>query len=88
MYWMLYQFKRTALHLAAMNGHIEVTRLLRDREADVNSQDKVSDMTREIVITVCVIKSIIMTVGESSVIVKSLSHSLAKLSSSQFYRYS
>ena len=44
MYWTRYQSRRTALHCAASSGHTEVARLLLDRGADVNSEDKVSDM--------------------------------------------
>ena len=42
--WIRYQDGFTALHYAAMNGHIEVARLLLDGRADVNSKDEVSDM--------------------------------------------
>ena len=39
-----YQDGRTALHIAAKNGNIEVARLLLDKGADVNSRDNVSDI--------------------------------------------
>ena len=67
MYWIRYQLRRTALHCAAMNGHIEVTSLLLDRGAYVNSKDKVSNMTRDIVMILCVTEIVIMTLGDSSV---------------------
>ena len=40
----LYQIGITALQGAAVYGHIDVTRLLLDKGADVNSINKVSDM--------------------------------------------
>ena len=40
----LYQYGLTALHWAAAGGHTDVTRLLLDKGADVNSINKVSDM--------------------------------------------
>ena len=52
MYWTRHQGGWTALHCAARGGHTELARLLLDRGADVNSKDKVSDMKREVVITV------------------------------------
>ena len=42
--FILYQMGRTALHYAAMYGHIDVMRLLLDKGADVHSRDKVSYM--------------------------------------------
>ena len=39
-----YQDGRTALHNAAMYGHIDVARLLLDRGANVNIKDNVSGM--------------------------------------------
>ena len=53
---------------AADKGHIEVIRMILDREADVNSKDKVSEMIWEVVMTVCVVDFVIMT-GDSSIIV-------------------
>jgi len=38
------QSERTALHLAASDGHLEVCRLLLDRKANVNVKDNVSIM--------------------------------------------
>ena len=55
MYWTRHQDGWTALHCAARGGHTELARLLLDRGADVNSQDKVGDMTRVIVMIVSVI---------------------------------
>ena len=41
----LYQYGSTALHYAAMYGHIDVARLLLDKGADVNIENRlVSDM--------------------------------------------
>ena len=40
----LYQIGFSALHCAAIRGYIDVTRLLLDKGADVNSRDNVSDM--------------------------------------------
>ena len=41
----LYQYGLTALHWAAAGGHIDVTRLLLDKGADVNIENRlVSDM--------------------------------------------
>ena len=54
MYWIRHQSGSTALHQAATNGHIEVTRLLLDRGADVNSKNEVSDIIFEIVMIICV----------------------------------
>ena len=39
-----YQDGRTALHIAAIKGHIEVMRLLLDKGADVKIRHNVSDM--------------------------------------------
>ena len=36
------QDERTAFHLAARNGHLDVVTLLLDRAADVNARDVVS----------------------------------------------
>ena len=45
MSFILYQDGRTALHWAAINGNIDIARLLIDKGADVNIGDKlVSDM--------------------------------------------
>ena len=75
MYLLLLQYGWTALFYAAVKGHIEVIRLLLDREADVNSKDKVSDMIRETFMLVCEINCIIMTGDryDSSIIVMSAS---------------
>ena len=47
MYSTRYQDGCTALHHAASSGHTEVARLLLERGADINSQNKVSDMAWE-----------------------------------------
>ena len=39
-----YQDGRTALHIAAKNGHNDVTAMLLDKGADVNIGDNVSGM--------------------------------------------
>ena len=44
MYWTRYQTGYTALLVAANRGHTDITKLLIDGGADVNSKDKVSDM--------------------------------------------
>ena len=78
MFLIRYQHGFTALHSAAKGGQTEVTSLLLDREADVKLQDKVSDMTREIVISLFIIEGVIKTVGDSSVIVRSSSQRRCK----------
>ena len=70
---MLHQNARTALHSAAIHGHIEVTKLLLDGGAAINVKNKVGDTTLEIIMIVCVTESILMTVGDSSVMAKSSS---------------
>ena len=45
MYWTRYQTGFTALQRAAVGGHTDITKLLIDAGADVNSKDNtVSDM--------------------------------------------
>ena len=72
MYWIRHQLGWTALYHAAHNGHIEVTKLLLDGGAAINVKNKVGDTTLEIMI-VCITESILMTVGDSSVMAKSSS---------------
>ena len=50
----------TALMLAAWNCHTEVTKLLLDRGADVNSKSRVSDMIWNIVVIVCISDCVIV----------------------------
>ena len=70
MYWIRYQNGFTALQRAATGGHYDITKLLIDGGAEVNSKNKVSNMIWEVVMTVCAITFVIMT-GDSSIIVLS-----------------
>ena len=69
-YWTRYQDGFTALYCAADDGHIEVMRLLLERGADINSQNKVSDMIWDIPMVDCAIDCVIMS-DDSNLIVKS-----------------
>ena len=68
-----YQWGRTALHEAARGGHTAVASLLLDEGTPLNLTDEVSEMTREILVIVCVSVCIIMTCY-ISVIAKSTNH--------------
>ena len=70
MYSTRYQDGCTALHHAATKGHIEVMRLLLERGADINSQNKVSDMIWDIPMVDCAIDCVIMS-DDSNIIVES-----------------
>ena len=72
MSYMLHQNARTALHSAAIHGHIEVTRLLLDEGADVTLKDKVRDMIWDIAMVDCAIDCV-PKLCDSNVIVKSTS---------------
>ena len=66
MNWKRYQRKRTAYDLAVRNCHFEVAMLLLDRGAVVKKDNIVSDITREIVVIVCVSDCVIKLYDSST----------------------